>query len=81
MQTERKLSQERLGVGKKEFEDLTKKSWKIDSDLLTVQIFDGGRDEGCRRRIAARIEKSGQVASMEGCSCQEENPTVGAHKQ
>ncbi|KAK9208500.1 hypothetical protein WN944_000857 [Citrus x changshan-huyou] len=31
MQTETKLSQERLGVVKKEFEDLTKKSWKIDN--------------------------------------------------
>lgn len=36
LQTERKLSREKLGVVRREFEDLTKKLWKIDSDLLTV---------------------------------------------
>ncbi|KAH9659396.1 kinesin-like protein KIN-12E [Citrus sinensis] len=38
LQTELKLCRERLGVVKREFEDLTKKSWKIDSDLQTVQM-------------------------------------------
>lgn len=38
LQTEMKLYRERLGVVKREFEDLTKKSWKIDSDLQTVQM-------------------------------------------
>lgn len=38
LQTETKLSQERPGVVKREFEDWTKISWKIDSDLQTVQM-------------------------------------------
>ncbi|KAJ0021208.1 hypothetical protein Pint_31731 [Pistacia integerrima] len=38
LQNEMKLSRERLGVVKREFEDLTKKSWKIESDLQTVQM-------------------------------------------
>ncbi|KAH9776680.1 hypothetical protein KPL71_006779 [Citrus sinensis] len=38
LQTELKLCRERLGLVKREFEDLTKKSWKIDSDLQTVQM-------------------------------------------
>lgn len=38
LQTEIKLSREKLAIAKREFEDLTKKSWKIDSELQTVQM-------------------------------------------
>ncbi|KAK9230079.1 hypothetical protein WN944_023046 [Citrus x changshan-huyou] len=32
-------------------------------------------------KIAARTEKSGQNASIDGCSHRDENPVVGAHKK
>ncbi|KAK9211378.1 hypothetical protein WN943_000754 [Citrus x changshan-huyou] len=50
-------------------------------ELAQQAVFNGGRDEDCNRRIAARIEKNRQIASIEGCSRRDENPAVGAHKQ
>ncbi|TXG73496.1 hypothetical protein EZV62_002075 [Acer yangbiense] len=38
LQNEIKLSREKLGVVKREFEDWTKKSWKTDSDLQALQM-------------------------------------------
>ncbi|KAI9197000.1 hypothetical protein LWI28_028928 [Acer negundo] len=38
LQNEIKLSREKLGVVKREFEDWTKKSWKIDSDMQALQM-------------------------------------------
>ncbi|KAL5763630.1 hypothetical protein ACOSQ2_016224 [Xanthoceras sorbifolium] len=38
LQNEMKLSREKLGVVKREFEDWTKKSWKIDSDIQALQM-------------------------------------------
>lgn len=38
LQNEIKLSREKLGIIKREFEDLTKRSWKIDNEMQTIQM-------------------------------------------
>ncbi|KAK9213936.1 hypothetical protein WN944_005922 [Citrus x changshan-huyou] len=66
------------------------------ADAENFQIYqrDGTCTAGCvlqekegllelveKGKIAARTEKSGQNASIDGCSHRDENPVVGAHKK
>lgn len=60
LQNEMKLSRERLGLVKREFEDLTKKSWKIESDLQSVQM-----EIQKSSRSAEEMERALQAATQE----------------